>query len=412
MSSTPDDPPPADEEEPSDERLPLTELESISARPPSWRKRGAQLALLALALCVGLVATWSAIIPKRQPAQPASAPVPISALLVSNLTNATITLNGKKLSGHPPMTVSADLEQDVVTIAAPLFRPRTCHFKGLVSEEDNTAHCLFTTNNGYAQNAPSFVIGVYLTPDDLLPPQKNQIIALLMQQLAVVQPTTTQPGDYIATAFASADYTITSRQTATPLQASVGLKQVGPQASISPPFPYPLSPACEQLFCPLGFGPAPPYQAPAGQVWGLVLNTMLHWRFTDGTGATIADVTYPPDLQAGSVFDLPQVQFVYDATGWHPSADTNLSARMPAFLCDNGMAILEQRVLAPGVQGVNIGPVANKGVEGCLISLQVNDSKGLFLWRFGVLLAANAGAHTILPDLPIASPAAIAAVSG
>jgi hypothetical protein len=407
MSSTPDDLPPVDEEEPSDERLPLTELESISARPPSWRKRGAQLALLALALCVGLVATWSVIIPKRQPAQPASPPIPISALLVSNLTNATITLNGKKLSGHPPMTVSAYLEQDVVTIAAPLFRPRTCHFKGLVSEEDTT-NCLFTSNNGLVQNGAAFIIGVYLTPDDLLPAQQNQVIAPIMQQLSASLQTTTQPGDAIPTAFAGADYTITSRPATTPLQARAMLAQSGPQSSISHSYPYFFSPSCEQLFCPSGFGPAPPDQAPSGQVWGLLLNVTLRWRFTNGTGTTIADVTYPSDSPAGLFLSLPQVQFVYDGTGWRLAAGTDLNAEMPAFLCDNGMTILGHRVSPPN----NMGPVTNKGVEGCLIPVQAKGANGTFLWRFGVLLAADAGAHTILPDLPIAPPAAIATVSG
>ena len=408
MSSTPDDLPPADEEEPSDERLPLTELESISARPPSWRKRGAQLALLALALCVGLAATWSAIIPKRQAAQPASPPVPISALVVSNLTNATITLNGKKLSGHPPMTVSADLEQDEVTIAAPLFRPRTCHFKGLVSEEDTT-HCLFTTNNGLVQNGAAFIIGVYLTPDDLLPAQQNQVIAPIMQQLSAGLQTTTQPGDAIPTAFAGADYTITSRQASTPLQARAVLAQAGPGSSISHSYPYFYSPSCEQLFCPSGFGPAAPFQAPSGQVWSLLLNVMLRWRFTDATGSAIADVTYPSDSPAGLFLALPYVQFVYDAaTGWHLATDTDLNAEMPDFLCANGWTILGHRLSPPN----NTGPVTNKGVEGCLIPVQAKGGSGTFLWRFGVLLAADAGAHALLPDLPIASPAAIAAVSG
>lgn len=407
MSSTPDDLPPTDVEESSDERLPLTELESISARPPSWRKRGVQLALLALALCVGLVATWSAIIPKHQIQQPASAPVPISALVVSNLTNATITLNGKKLAGHPPMVVSADLEKDEVTIAAPLFRPRTCHFKGLVSEEDTT-HCLFTSNNGLIQNGAAFIIGVYLTPDDLLPAQQNQVVAPIMQQLSANLQTITQPGDAIPTAFAGADYTITSRPAAAPLQARAVLAQSGPGSSISHSYPYFFSPSCEQLFCPYGFGPAAPFQAPSAQVWGLLLNVMLRWRFTDATGAAVADVTYPSDSPAGLFVSLPQVQFVYDGTGWRLAADTDLKAEMPALLCDNGMTILGHRVSS----GRSMGPLTNKGVEGCLISVQTSDSSGTFLWRFGVLLAADAGAHTILPDLPIASPAAIAAVSG
>ena len=407
MAPDSDDPPPADEEASSDERLPLTELESISARPPSWRKRGAQLALLALALCVGLVATWSAIAP-QQAALPAASPIPISALLVSNLTNATITLNGKQLPGHPPMTVSAYLQTDAITISAPLFHAHTCHFKGLVSEDDTT-HCLFTTNPGFFQNAAPFIIGVYLTPDDLLPGQKEQLIAPLMQQLSIGLQTTTRPGDDIATAFAESDYTITSQQATTPLQASAMLAQAGPQASISHSYPEFFSPSCEQLFCPFGFGPPSYNPAPAGQVWGLLLNVVLRWRFTDGTGAALGDVTYATDVPAGLFPPLPQVQFVYDAAGWHLAAGTNLNAGMPDFICDNGMTILQHRITGPYN---NMGPVTNKGVEGCSISVQTNKGDGLFLWRFGVLLAANDDAHAILPDLPIASPAAIAAVSG
>jgi hypothetical protein len=403
MPQNPDDSLPAAEEELSDERLPLTELESISARPPSWRKRGAQLALLALALCVGLVATWSAIVPgKRQAAQPKL--TSISTLLVSNLTNATITLNGKKLAGHPPMTVSAYLESDEITISAPDFHPYTCHFKGMVSEEDAT-HCLFATNGGLAQVAAPLIIGVYLTPDDLIPGQKDRIEAPLIQQLSSSQQTATQPGDAIATAFAAFDHTITSQPATTPLQASVSLVQIEPQSYISHAY-SPFSPYCKQFFCPFGFGPG---SSSAGQVWGMVLNVALRWRFTKGTGAPVADVTYPSDSLAGSFLSLPEVQFAYDATGWHLAADNDVNATMPFFLCNNGTAILEHRLSGPYD---NLGAGTNKGVEGCLISVQAKGGSGLFLWRFGVLLAANDDAHAILPDLPIASPAAIAAVSG
>jgi len=62
------------------------------------------------------------------------------------------------------------------------------------------------------------------------------------------------------------------------------------------------------------------------------------------------------------------------------------------------------------------------GVEGCKLELDIPNTKPsatpdpfmppLFLWRFGVLLAADANAQTFLPSLPLASPAELAAVSG
>jgi hypothetical protein len=38
--------------------------------------------------------------------------------------------------------------------------------------------------------------------------------------------------------------------------------------------------------------------------------------------------------------------------------------------------------------------------------------QGHFIWRFGVLLAADASAHSTLPALPVALPADLAAVGG
>jgi hypothetical protein len=52
-------------------------------------------------------------------------------------------------------------------------------------------------------------------------------------------------------------------------------------------------------------------------------------------------------------------------------------------------------------------------VEGCELGAAINGvDGGRYVWRFGVLLAADAQAHRILPALPLASPAEIAAVGG
>jgi hypothetical protein len=407
MSLTPDDLPPADEEEVSDERLPLTDLDTISNRPPSRRKRGVQMALLALACCVAVALVWSTIRPgSRQTAQPNATLTPIPALLVSNLSNATITLNGKELSGKLPQVVSAYLETNEITIAAPLFRPHTCHFKRFEATGDD-AHCLFTTHNS-APNGPAFVFGIFLTPDDLLPTQQQQTLAPLMQELAAAQQATLLPGDYFATAFANTAEAISSQRARTALQASASFVQARPLDPSTSPFAAPFTPACAQLICPTGFDSSAS-AAPAGQVWNLLLNVALRWRFTDDTGAAIADVTYQPGTFR-AFWPVPVVQFVYNGTGWHLSADTDLSQAMQATLCGYGTTILEHRVPPGGYR--SMGLISNRGVQGCLISVQgTARGDGTFLWRFGVLLAADAGARAVLPDLPIAPKAEIAAVN-
>lgn len=409
MSQNADTPPPAPEEPLSDERLPLTELESLNTRPPSWRKRGVQLALLALALIVALVALRSALTPGARQTTLSAAPTlpPSPALLVSNLTNATITFNGKKLAGHPPLAVSASLESDEATIAAPGFHPYTCHFKYLKTTDDVT-HCLLTTNGFPQINNYQFFIGIYLTPDDLLPAQRDQVVAPIMQQLATSQQAAVQPGEYIATAMDPAG-NITSRRAAAPLQATATFVQ---SASLEYP-PYPsFSPACAQLLCPDGIGPASFAGAPTGQVWDLLLKVALRWRFTDSSGTPVADVTYATDPLSFRLPTFLPIRFIHDTTGWHLAAGIDLNAEMWAALCQTGIAILQQRAVRLG-NNSGIQLLRDAGVAGCLLSFQSNGTQlGTVLWRLGVLLAVDAGVQKLFPDLPVAPPAEINAVGG
>jgi hypothetical protein len=410
MAPTPDEPTPAPAEPLSDERLPLTELESISTRPPSWRKRGIQLALLALALCVALVALWSAIAPgNRQAIQPTPTRTPLEALLVSNLTDASIILNGKKLAGHPPMNVSAYLETDVVTITAPGFRPYTCHFQGFKTTDD-PLHCLFAVNSGYVQIGKPFIIGVFLTPDDLPPTQRDQLLAPITQQLAISRQASVQPGDYIATAFDTGTGTITSQPSTTSMQASAAFVQGVPlNYPVSSPF-GPFSPACAQLLCPQGIAPANYETPPSGQVWNLWLNLALTWSFAEDNGTPVVAVTYQHSPLTGQFPVMLPIRVVYDAGGWHLAADTDLAGEMQAAICNNGSAILGQRLLPYSIYSVQL--LTDRGVNGCLLSVQANgQGSSTFLWRFGVLLAADDAAHTLLPDLPLAPPAEISAVA-
>lgn len=405
MSPMSDDFPPSAEEDISDERLPLTDLESLPAGPPSWRKRGVQAALVICALGVALAVLWNTIVPTRRLPTPGPTGTAVSVLLVSNLSNATITFNGKKVARQLPLVVSGFLEANELTISAPLFRRYTCHFEGLRAKEDET-HCLAASGSNIQMSAV-LAFGIFLTLADLLPTQQR-IIAPIMQQLSTAQQASVSLGDTIATAF---DRIITSQSAPAPLEASATFVQANSLAA-HVPFPYGFSPLCTQLLCPRAFSPDLSAK-PAGQVWALLLNVMLRWRFIDDAGATVADVTYPADPTEGLEPSLVPVQFNYDGSGWHLAADPNLSQQMQDELCETGKAILGQRYLE--FSGVSI--LSDRGAQGCLLSLQTSANGnvqdiGTFLWRFGVLLAADAGAHTFRPDLPIASRTAIAAAGG
>ena len=59
-----------------------------------------------------------------------------------------------------------------------------------------------------------------------------------------------------------------------------------------------------------------------------------------------------------------------------------------------------------------LGSTSDGGLEGCQLELDTLDggveTDTNYLWRFGVLLAEDAAAHKVLPQLPIASAGALA----
>ncbi len=61
-----------------------------------------------------------------------------------------------------------------------------------------------------------------------------------------------------------------------------------------------------------------------------------------------------------------------------------------------------------------IGSSSDGGLEGCQLELDTIangvETDRSYLWRFGVLLATDTAAHQLLPMLPIASAAELAAV--
>ena len=104
MAQPSDKPAPAGAEAQPGDDLPLMELETILNRPPSPRKRLAQIGVVLVAAVV-LIMFWGRVLPGK-PAVPAKMPEPTAAplaLLIESTVNfGTLTINGIKQPGPLP----------------------------------------------------------------------------------------------------------------------------------------------------------------------------------------------------------------------------------------------------------------------------------------------------------------------
>jgi hypothetical protein len=131
-----------------------------------------------------------------------------------------------------------------------------------------------------------------------------------------------------------------------------------------------------------------------------------------------SEVSFP----AGS---LIEVFLSYDAKqGWQMAQQASvpvfgsIADQLSMTFCSEGSFLLYLQLGQPANSNPNT--LTDQGIVGCAMSLQPTDSKqpknpvdlGHFVWRFGVLLAADDKAQALAPDLPMASPEEIAAVGG
>jgi hypothetical protein len=159
-------------------------------------------------------------------------------------------------------------------------------------------------------------------------------------------------------------------------------------------------PTCGAGICPWGAHLA---QATALHLhaWSLFFAEALRWQISDAAGVMRADTSFPSS-------DIVGVLLSEDtATGWQLSALSDILGRVNDTTCQAGIDILRQTV------GGAATLLHDAGVEGCELRAQVNGvNAGRYVWRFGVLLAADAQAHASQPNLPVAPAAEIAAVGG
>ncbi|GEM_PF-2997810 len=397
------------DEPPSDERLPLTDLENLPPGSRPWRKRFIEVALVLTAFAVAFLAIWHVIFP---PLPPPPVEPSIQAVLVSNVTYGQVSINGQPQVMAPPLALSIPEHSAItITLEAPPFQTHTCTFQ-LPSKVDNTYDCML-------ESAPSesmIVHGVSIHPVALLgiffqfgefssgseaeqESQTEQTFSAIDQAVSQSFQFPAPAGSYVATGFQ--DYwRLTSERTPVPLLGKLlfGRSQDFSLASQPPSGVVPCL-----FFCPVPLIPGST-TLPAGQVWALSIPVAVHWRFTTASNQVVGDAQFPAESST-------QVFLTYhQGTGWRASpqmtADT-ITAQVPMVNCATGAALLQFYV---GIQ-LHIQPSQQQGLAGCKLDLQqVDGTEAHFIWWFGALLALDAPSHAAVPEAPLVPPEELAAL--
>lgn len=389
----------------SDKRLALIELDGLLNRPPSWRKRLLYSGLVIVALAVALTTFWNTLLPK-----PASAPADplLTGMLLSNVTYGAVTVNGQKQSGPPPLGIILHKNAlNIITLNAPPFAPLTCKIT-FPTTYDDSGHCVLHTDELVAPDGPpifvnngmfhpTFFISIGFSWYDLNQVQEGQALSALNQTLGAPQQISVPVGSYYAvSSAANATFAITSQRASAPLLASASLILQPDYMTVcgAAPCPDPLSPGQSAAL--------------SGQVWVINFSAEVRWQFIDTSGITVGDNSYPSPNT-----DAIRAAFSYEpSAGWVIATQdmpNTLQNQLEKLLCPIGIALLPPLI----GYSLNTQIIHDAGIEGCLFRAQTDQGKqGLFLWRFGVLLAADDGAHAMQPALPIAPPEEIAAVGG
>jgi hypothetical protein len=329
--------------------------------------------------------------------------------IYSNVSYGTITLNGVRLNGSPPLSVSSLAPGlNTVTLEAEPFPRVSCTVYTIgASGEGGT---------GYQTRDPCLVDGfgdrlniyIYLSGENL--PSTTAARALSTMRVAVSQLPTeyadVPAGEYYATGI-SASGAITYSRAAEPLAAQleyapdVSSTASGAAAPIQlPGFAAP----CDELRCG-GVTFQSPLQTAA---WLVSEPLLLRMSFLAQDGSLKGALTLP-----GAVPSQVALAYRSDGTWQTVNLDTSIAGDVtPPTQCETGLNLLSARLDAAQGGGGSLGAGATgHTLDGCQYSVATaTGGTALFLWRFGVLLAADASAHALLPALPIAPPSALLAL--
>jgi hypothetical protein len=304
-----------------------------------------------------------------------------------------------------------------ITLNAPPFRAISCHVRldavslslSVPATDGNCSTLPVSTIVPLALHGmvhtPIFRIFMFLTPDDLPAAQRSQVAALLAQALSTRQEVTVPVDSYFATGFQPP--TITSRHASAPLSATASLALATPslRGTAAP---------CASFICARPIEPVTVVPT-SGRQWSIQTGVTLRWSFSGASGTVVSDVPFQGNASSGPVDNPMNLFLSRTAAGdWTISQNApvaHVTYQLQGTFCQIGASILLHTLTTDA--SASTVTRFDRGVQGCELSAFVNGvSQGTFLWRFGVLLAADATARATSPQLPVAPPEEIAAVEG
>jgi hypothetical protein len=251
---------------------------------------------------------------------------------------------------------------------------------------------------------PVAIVDLWFSSDDLPAPERARALANVTASLQAVPLRAHVPvGDYFATGL-DAQGQIRSQRALAPLQADVLITPTD-LGFVGNTFCGDAAAGCVLLAPPTSGGQV-------GPAWVVEAGMTLAWQFTASDGHIYRAAPY-------SAGHAPRLVLTYDAqNGWR--VDQASTEQLNGFGLPDALTLalsgtlpdlLSQVILQRGYS-VTVNTIADHGIEGAELQLQTLDGThlGTFVWRFGVLLAADAPAHALLPDLPPVPPSELSAV--
>jgi hypothetical protein len=344
------------------------------------------------------VAGFGQLAPSAPLATPPLSLAPPGVRILSNVGFGSVSVNGQSL-GTLPAVAELGPGQNTITLDAPPFRSHTCTITWPFGGADDLACVVSTLSDPQPVTARGqrIILGgeldIQMVGADLDADQCARVLDLVGHALDATVLTTTVPaGQHIAARGESPEGIPASRIAPADLQARLTV-----QAQVFAGRP------CTSLRY---GGIAQPYYAvpPPRRSWSANVPVLEQMTFVQADGLVIGQ-TSTMEGTAAVMLEVPD----NGKAEWRlVTTDPPLSTQLTGNLCDRGVQTLSKAFsLTHPTESWGIGSTSDGGLEGCQLDLDTIDggveTDTHYLWRFGVLLAEDAAAHKVLPQLPIAS---------
>jgi hypothetical protein len=405
---------------PPEAARPAEDLDDLLARPVTLRRhviRG--IAVLAIALGLVLLLGVPTLKSRQQAETHAQATQTASAIttvltVTSNLTSASLTLDGKPFPGRVPRQVVLHEGRHTISLIAPPFHIDAC----LV-----LVRAVLGGPNLRIEAAPGATLPCsQIDANTLVVPVTGANLPADLQQSAraLIRQTLAQlPAHAVAVprghAYATqldAHGQPLSQRTAISLTATVSLAPRDPNtdnamlAEIAPL-------ACASALCASSWALNYAHELPHA-AWYVEVPVMEQWRFVSDAGQQVGtlQVAAHNTVAGGLIYDPASGWRLDAATPGTPFAESFVAA-LAVDPCGIGMSLLTWMLQENGTMSVAGAQAGKDPLQGCMVTiLSQSGGFGQLVWRFGALLAADEQAHALFPNLPLAMPAEVKAAGG